>query len=280
MCASNGSEESLARLHASLSILLIKFQYPLPFLLFYWSLLIVILLSVTLWRQTCFEMARSWQQLYGYLLQHMRFHLWWQITYSSTTTLTTAFASSPHLTIRSRYRSTIWLLSFYFTVCLWQSYWSCTVSSHRLWQRKIPGNVSEARIRSAQGEKRRIVKALILIVMVFAVCWFPAHAMHYLVYYRKDIYRSIPREVEMFFFWLCHANSIINPCLYVLISPSYRKFLQGSFGRFCSCCNHANFNSLTRRSTGMLTLSRSFDATSNTVFGFSFKIKDTVETQL
>ena len=152
--------------------------------------------------------------------------------------------------------------------------------THRLWQRKIPGNVSEARIRSAQGEKRRIVKALILIVMVFAVCWFPAHAMHYLVYYRKDIYRSIPREVEMFFFWLCHANSIINPCLYVLISPSYRKFLQGSFGRFCSCCSHANFNSLTRRSTGMLTLSRSFDATSNTVFGFSFKIKDTVETQL
>lgn len=152
--------------------------------------------------------------------------------------------------------------------------------THRLWQRKIPGNVSKARIRSAQREKRRITKALILIVVVFAICWFPAHAMHYLVYYRTDIYRSIPVEVEIFFFWLCHANSIINPCLYVLISPNYRKFIQKSVGRFCSCCSHANFSSFRRRSTGMLTLSRSFDATSNTVVGFSFKIKDVMDTRL
>ncbi|XP_022791685.1 substance-K receptor-like [Stylophora pistillata] len=152
--------------------------------------------------------------------------------------------------------------------------------THRLWQRKIPGNVSKARIRSAQREKRRIIKALILIVVVFAICWFPAHAMHYLVYYRTDIYRSISVEVEIFFFWLCHANSIINPCLYVLMCPSYRKFIQRSFGRFCSCCSHANFNSFRRRSTGMLTLSRSLDATSTTVVGFSFKIKDAMDTRL
>lgn len=115
--------------------------------------------------------------------------------------------------------------------------------THRLWQRKIPGNVNKARIRLVQREKRRIIKALILIVMVFVICWFPAHATHYLAYYRTDIYCNIPAEVVVFFFWLCHANSIINPCLYVLISPSYRKFVVRIFGRVCSCCSHANFNS-------------------------------------
>lgn len=156
--------------------------------------------------------------------------------------------------------------------------------TQKLWKRKIPGSVSKTRIRSSQKEKRRIIKALILIVVVFAVCWFPAHVMHYLVYYRLEIYRKIPSEVEIFFFWLCHANSIINPCLYVLMSPSYRKLMQRSFGRFCSCCSvccrHGNFPSFRRGSNRTLTLSRSFDATGNTVVGYSFKINDTMDTRL
>lgn len=161
-----------------------------------------------------------------------------------------------------------------------------TLITRKLWQRKIPGNVSKARFRSTEKEKRRIIKALILIVVVFAICWFPAHVMHYLVYYRIDLLRKIPPEVEVFFFWLCHANSAVNPCLYVLISPSYRKRLRRSFGRFFSCCSfccrHGRFHSFRRRSIGMVTLSRSFDKSSSTVVGFSFKSNnnDTICTRL
>lgn len=126
---------------------------------------------------------------------------------------------------------------------------------YRFWQWKILGNVSEVRIRLVQGEKRRIVKVLILIVMVFVVCWFLVYVMYYLVYYCKDIYCSILWEVEMFFFWFCYVNSIINLCLYVLISFSYCKFLQGSFGCFCFCCSYVNFNLLIRCSIGMFIFS-------------------------
>ena len=157
--------------------------------------------------------------------------------------------------------------------------------ARKLWQRKIPGNVSKARFRSAEKEKRRIIKALILIVVVFAICWFPAHVMHYLVYYRIDLYRQVPQEVEVFFFWLCHANSAIDPYLYVLISPSYRKRLRRTFRRLLSCCSFCcrqeKFHSFRRKSTGMLTLSRSFDKSSSAVVGFSFKSNcDTICTQL
>lgn len=156
--------------------------------------------------------------------------------------------------------------------------------ARQLWQRKIPGNVSRARIRSTEKEKRRIIKALILLVVVFAVCWFPAHVMHYLIYYRIDLYRKIPQEVEVFFFWLCHANSVINPCLYVLISPSYRKRLRRSFGRFFFCCSFCRrlgkFQSFRRQSIGMLTLNQSLDNSTSTVVGFSFKSNDAKSTRL
>ena len=158
-----------------------------------------------------------------------------------------------------------------------------TLIARKLWQRRIPGNVSKARFRSTEREKRRIVKALVLIVVVFAICWFPAHVMHYLVYYRIDIYRKIRHEVEVFFFWLCHANSIINPCLYTLISPTYRKRFRRSFQRLfgCSrfCCLPDQFYSYRRRSTGMLTLNRSFDNSNSMVVGFSLK-SFTMSTQL
>lgn len=159
-----------------------------------------------------------------------------------------------------------------------------TLIARKLWHRKIPGNVSKARFRSTEKEKRRIIKALILIVVVFAICWFPAHVMHYLVYFRIDVFRKIPREVELFFFWLCHANSAINPCLYVLISPSYRKRLRRAFGRFFSCCSfccrHRRLHSFRRKSIGMVTLSRSFDKSSSTVVGYSFKNNDIICTRL
>ena len=159
-----------------------------------------------------------------------------------------------------------------------------TLIARKLWQRKIPGNVSKTRFRSSEREKRRIVKALVLIVVVFAICWFPAHVMHYLVYYRIETYRKIPQEVELFCFWFAHANSIINPCLYTLISPSYRKrFLRG-FQRLLDCkfcCLLGKFQSTRRRrSIGMLTLSRSFDNSNTMVVGFSFKSTITSSTQL
>ena len=159
-----------------------------------------------------------------------------------------------------------------------------TLIARKLWQRKIPGNISKARFRSAEREKRRIVKALVLIVAVFAICWFPAHVMHYLVFFRRDIYSKIPPELEVFFFWFAHANSIINPCLYTLISPSYRKRLRRSFERLfgCSrfCCLLGKFPTHRSRSIGMLTLNRSFDNSNTMVVGFSFKSNITLSTQL
>ena len=158
-----------------------------------------------------------------------------------------------------------------------------TLIARKLWQRKIPGNISKARYRSTEAEKRRIIKALIVIVVVFAICWFPAHVMHYLVYFRIDVYREIPPEVEIFFFWLCHANSVINPCLYVLLSQRYRRRIGRSFQRFCFCCGfccgRGKFHSFRKQRISMLTFSQSM-GNSSSVVGFSFKSSEGICTRL
>ena len=115
-----------------------------------------------------------------------------------------------------------------------------TLMSRTLWKRKIPGNVTEERLRSSEQEKRRVIIALISITVVFAVFWFPAHVMHYIRFFRRmDVYPKIPRAVELLCYWIGHANSVVNPCLYVLLSQGYRRHMLQILqllGYFCNFC--------------------------------------------
>lgn len=96
----------------------------------------------------------------------------------------------------------------------------------KLWLRKIPGNPSATNLRSANKSKKRSIKMLIIIVLVFAICWLPVHIMHYYIFYRNDIYKSFPRYVSLVAFFVSHANSAINPFLYITLNKNFmRAFL-------------------------------------------------------
>ena len=112
-----------------------------------------------------------------------------------------------------------------------------TLMSRKLWKRRIPGNVTEERHKSSEQEKRRVIIALISITVVFAVFWFPAHVMHYITYFRRtDVYPKIPMEIEWLFYWIGHFNSCVNPCLYVLLSRGYRRYMLQILGFLCKFC--------------------------------------------
>ena len=118
-----------------------------------------------------------------------------------------------------------------------------TLMSRTLWKRKIPGSVTEERLRSSEQEKGRVVIALISITVVFAVFWFPAHVVHYIISFRKmDVYSKIPTEIIWLFFWIGHANSCVNPCLYVLLSRGYRRHMLQIFQRLGFFCNFCGFH--------------------------------------
>lgn len=104
----------------------------------------------------------------------------------------------------------------------------------KLWLRKIPGNVTDSNRAAAEKSKRKVVRLLVVIVVIFALCWFPNYVNHYFWFVRRDLYLKgmLPLEAEFFNTWLAHANSAINPCVYILLNAKFRKELL----RMLACC--------------------------------------------
>lgn len=99
----------------------------------------------------------------------------------------------------------------------------------KLWNRKIPGTVLLNVTRAADRAKKKVVKVLIIVVVVFALSWLPAHITHMIVYYDFELYLAMPRIVAIMAFWICHANSAISPFLFLLLSEKFRSGLLAIF---------------------------------------------------
>ena len=110
----------------------------------------------------------------------------------------------------------------------------------KLWSRKIPGNATDNNRAAAEKTKRKVVRLLVVIVVVFALCWFPVHVVHFLRCFLPYSPRKLPLEVELFFVWLGHANSAINPCLYILMSENFQRELASTLGSCCPCLRRFN----------------------------------------
>ena len=134
----------------------------------------------------------------------------------------------------------------------------------KLWLRKIPGNVTDSNRAAAEKSKRKVVRLLVVIVVIFALCWFPNYVNHYFWFIRPDLYSKgvLPRGVELFNIWIGHANSAINPCVYILLNAKFRKELvvilaccpclrdySEKLSRFLSSNNDCNDNSFTTGGT-------------------------------
>ncbi|XP_020611576.1 gastrin/cholecystokinin type B receptor-like isoform X1 [Orbicella faveolata] len=102
----------------------------------------------------------------------------------------------------------------------------------KLWLRKIPGNLSSSNRAVMEMSKRKVVRLLAIIVVVFALCWFPTYVNHYLWFVRPTQGQQLPLGVQFVFLWLAHANSAINPCLYILLNDSFRRELISTL----ACC--------------------------------------------
>ena len=76
--------------------------------------------------------------------------------------------------------------------------------------------------------KRKVTHLLVITCVVFAVCWFPVYVNHYFWYVRPDQKHKWPMTVQMLFNWIAHANSALNPCLYILLNEKFRQKFQAT----------------------------------------------------
>ena len=107
-------------------------------------------------------------------------------------------------------------LFIYFLIC------------RKLWLGKIPGNVTDSKIAAENRLKRKVTCLLVITCVVFAVCWFPVYVNHYFWYVRPDQSHKLPSKVQMLFTWIAHANSALNPCLYILLNKKFRQKFQAT----------------------------------------------------
>ena len=98
------------------------------------------------------------------------------------------------------------------------------IIARTLWKRKIPGIETRSNRRAAEISKRKVVKMLITVVTVFAVCWIPAHVMHFVLFFSSRA--VIPHIVQLMSYWVCHVNSGVNPWLYIILNENFRKGFQ------------------------------------------------------
>ncbi|KAJ7328552.1 hypothetical protein OS493_024468 [Desmophyllum pertusum] len=123
-----------------------------------------------------------------------------------------------------------------------------SIMSFKLWIRRIPGNPTAANLRHAAISKRRTIKKLIIIVIVFALCWLPAHLMHLFIFFDEETYLEIPALLRLISFGVSHANSAINPYLYIALNRNFRRAYVDVLQ---SCCSHAGnlVRSISREAT-------------------------------
>lgn len=121
----------------------------------------------------------------------------------------------------------IYALPLFITITIY------TLICRKMIQRTIPGNSSDSNRVVVDRSRRKVVRLLIIICVVFALCWFPTYVNHFFWFVRPDQGHKLSFGVSFLFAWVAHANSAINPCLYILFNNSFRQALFALLRNMC-----------------------------------------------
>ncbi|KAF9809001.1 hypothetical protein SFRURICE_012108 [Spodoptera frugiperda] len=91
---------------------------------------------------------------------------------------------------------------------------------------------------------QQVVKMMIVVVVIFAVCWLPFHVYFLVTSYYPDVvnYPHI-QEIYLGIYWLAMSNSMYNPIIYCWMNSKFRR----GFKQFFWCCGAFGGVGLDRR---------------------------------
>ncbi|KAL2094253.1 hypothetical protein ACEWY4_008972 [Coilia grayii] len=95
--------------------------------------------------------------------------------------------------------------------------------ARRLWRRNAIGDVTSEQYFLQRRKRKRTIKMLMAVVVVFAVCWFPLNCYVLLL-----SSRSIPSNNALYFcfHWLAMSSTCYNPFIYCWLNHSFRAELR------------------------------------------------------
>uniref|UniRef100_A0A8D0GPI2 G protein-coupled receptor 83 n=1 Tax=Sphenodon punctatus TaxID=8508 RepID=A0A8D0GPI2_SPHPU len=114
-----------------------------------------------------------------------------------------------------------------------------TMVAKKLWLRNAIGDVTMEQYYAHQRKKKMTLKMLMVVVVVFAVCWFPLNC--YLVLMSSKAIHS-NNALYFAFHWFAMSSTCYNPFIYCWLNESFRSELKSLLGvcqRKSTAQNHA-----------------------------------------
>ncbi|XP_077865510.1 substance-P receptor-like [Saccoglossus kowalevskii] len=125
---------------------------------------------------------------------------------------------------------------------------SYTIVGIKLWVSQTPGECSH-RHREQLRAKRKVVKMMIVVLVIFAVCWLPLHIYMLLARHHPYLYKQAHMQhVYMAIYWLAISNSMYNPFIYCWMNDRFRRGFKRAL-RFFPCVRIEPFRKIHRPST-------------------------------
>ncbi|KAM3624635.1 uncharacterized protein V6R79_025836 [Siganus canaliculatus] len=100
---------------------------------------------------------------------------------------------------------------------------SYTTVACRLWRHNAIGDTTTAQHAAQKRKRRRTLAMLLLVVGVFAVCWFPLNC--YVVLLSSQAIHS-SNALYFCFHWLAMSSTCYNPFIYCCLNPTFRQELR------------------------------------------------------
>ncbi|KYB25112.1 Tachykinin-like peptides receptor 99D [Tribolium castaneum] len=93
----------------------------------------------------------------------------------------------------------------------------------KLWGSQTIGECTERQMQIIRS-KKQAVKMMMVIVIVFAVCWLPYHLYFIVTAYFPQITNfAYIRETYLIIYWLAMSNSMFNPMIYCWMYTRFRR---------------------------------------------------------
>ncbi|XP_070543178.1 G-protein coupled receptor 54-like isoform X2 [Ptychodera flava] len=105
----------------------------------------------------------------------------------------------------------------------------------QVWRRTSSGTESAQAIERSIRRKRKITRMVLIVVILFAICWGPLQVMNqWMILDKAYPYDSVPvYHFRIFCLCLAYTNSCVNPFVYAFATNSFRKYFKKLFNACC-----------------------------------------------
>ncbi|CAK9799551.1 RYamide receptor [Anthophora quadrimaculata] len=133
--------------------------------------------------------------------------------------------------MENKYDYSIALLVLQYVIPITVLMFTYTSIAVMVWGKRPPGEAENARDQRMARSKRKMVKMMVTVVIVFTICWLPFNILNLLMDNNETLgsWSGLP-FVWMVLHWLAMSHSCYNPVIYCWMNAKFRNGFITVFG--------------------------------------------------